>query len=68
MIATPVDKVADTPHRSYSMTNPNGMRVWEVIKWLKSFPEDAKVCMYADNGKMYQVSRVMRDGRKVVIF
>lgn len=53
---------------SYVHTKPNGITVKQLIGELKKYNPEDKVYMYDENGDLYNIVRVMKDKRRLVMF
>lgn len=66
--AISVDKINRISDNLCIRTKPNGLTVREMITELKKYSPDEKVYMYDENGDIYNIVRIMKDKRKLVIF
>ena len=63
-----VDKISRLDGISFIHTKAAGMTVREMISELKKYPPDEKIYMYDENGDLYNIVRVMKDKRRLVVF
>lgn len=63
-----VDKISRLDGISFIHTKAAGMTVRDMIRELKKYSPDEKVYMYDEDGDLYNIVRVMKDKRRLVVF